>query len=107
MSLNRYAKKRDKSEKALVEYLRASGCTVYLTDQPTDAIVGFQGQTFIVEFKTGNKPLNENQKKFIDEWKGAPVIVMRTIEDAKALIDEALTRAATCLNATNGKSEKR
>ena len=82
MSLNRYAKKRDKSESDIVKALRAAGASVYLTDLPSDALCGYRGVNHILEFKTGNRPLNDNQQKFQEEWRGAPMTILRSGEQA-------------------------
>ena len=77
-----YAKKRDANEAVIVDLLRKSGASVYLTDQPTDALLGFRGETTLAEFKTGKRKLNANQARFVEEWRGSAVVVMRTPEDA-------------------------
>lgn len=78
--------KRDASEPEIVSILRQCGFSVYLTDRPVDAIVGFRGRTWLVEIKTGRKAygkaLNENQQKFSDGWRGTPVVVLHDAQEA-------------------------
>lgn len=83
--MRKYGSKRDASEKAVVEALRACGASVYLLDQPMDLLVGFRGRTYICEVKTPKtqygKKLKESQQKFADEWRGGTVHIFRTIQD--------------------------
>lgn len=74
--------KRDASEPEIVNALRASGAYVWRLDQPVDLLIGFQDQMFIAECKTGKGKLNKNQIEFIEQWKGPPVVILRTAEDA-------------------------
>ena len=80
--LRRYANKRDASEKAIVDFLRRAGCSVVPLDKPVDLIVGFRGATYLVEIKTGKKGYTEGQEKFFEQWRGSPVVTLRTIEQA-------------------------
>ncbi len=99
----RYAAKRDASEKLIVEALRKSGCSVYIMDKPVDLLVGLCGQTFLAECKTPGtqygKKLNKNQQDFQDNWRGASIVTLRTIDDAFTFVDvvkhyKTLPRAA-------------
>lgn len=87
MSLNRYAKKRDISEPEIVTALIGCGFSVERIDTPCDLLVGFRGRTFLVECKSGKRKLNENQKRFVDAWRGSDVVVLR---DAQEAIDWAV-----------------
>lgn len=84
----RRAAKRDASEREIVEVLRQCGVTVYLLDQPVDALLGYRGKTTLAEFKTGKAKLNANQVRFIEAWRGSPVITMRSANDAVAWVNE-------------------
>ena len=90
MPIPKYAKRRDKVEGELVELLRANGASVLLIDVPVDALVGFRGNTHLVEFKSGTtgygKALNKNQAKFQETWKGEPIIIMRSEADVNEFI---------------------
>jgi hypothetical protein len=73
----RYAARVDASQDAIVSALRAAGASVTLIKWPVDAIVGFRGQTLLMEFKTAGtyyarKP-NKNQSDFMATWLGGPV----------------------------------
>jgi len=78
----RQAAKRDTSERDIVRLLRHSGIDVELTQRPFDALAGFRGVTYLVEFKTGKAPFTESQKKFMAYFRGAPVVVLRSTEEA-------------------------
>ena len=71
----RRAARRDENEKSIVEALRAVGATVYYLDEPCDLLIGYNGQTVLMELKNpktgyGKKGFNENQKHFAENWKG-------------------------------------
>ena len=61
MSLNRYAKKRDISERPIIEALKAVGMDVVQIDRPVDLLIGWRGKTFIAECKTGKAKPNTFQ----------------------------------------------
>lgn len=86
MSLPRYAAKRDVSEPEIVAALEQCGFSVERMDKPVDLLVGFRGRTWVVECKSGHKgygkALNGNQQKFKDRWRGSPVVVLRSAQDA-------------------------
>ena len=86
MSINRYNAKRDASEREIVSALQQFGFSVYRLNQPVDLLVGFRGKNHLIECKSGNKgyakALNENQKKFDDEWRGDKVVTLRSAQDA-------------------------
>jgi len=87
MSLNRYAKRRDAVEPGIVEVLRKSGCSVALTDQPMDLLIGYRGKTYIGECKDPSMKGRKNeytkkQQEFFDTWRGGPVVTLRSPEDA-------------------------
>jgi hypothetical protein len=88
----RRAAKRDIAEPLIVETFRKAGCTVERMDQPCDLLVGVHGVTHLVEVKTCSKGygkgLNGNQEAFARQWRGGPVRVVRTPEDALSLVNE-------------------
>lgn len=73
----RYAARVDASQDAIVSALRAAGASVTLIQWPVDAIVGFNGTTLLMEFKTAGtyygRALNKNQKSFMSTWQGGPI----------------------------------
>lgn len=87
MSLNRFAKKRDKSEPEIISAFEMAGATVESIDTPCDLIVGYLGVNVLVEVKTKTGKLTQNQKDFIRDWKGTYLIV-RTIEEALEIIQK-------------------
>lgn len=82
MGFNRYDKKTDANQKFIVDGLRRCGRYVCIIHLPVDILVGFRGQTFLFEIKTAKGKLRPSQKKFLEEWTGAHVYVIRTLEEA-------------------------
>lgn len=82
--LPRRAAKRDKNEAAIVAALEEIGATV----QPLsgkgipDLLVGFRGQTFLLEVKDKGKHLTDDQVQWHTGWNGLSVAVVYTSEDA-------------------------
>lgn len=85
--------KRDASEAGIVAALRAAGASVIRMDTPVDLLIGYRGQTHLAEAKTPGtsygKGLKASQQAFADAWRGGPVIILRSAEDALALLAEA------------------
>ena len=91
MSINRYAARQDGNQAEIVDYLRAAGATVYIIKMPVDLLVGKHGKTALVEVKSlktryGKKGPNENQKSFMDTWRGGTVATVNDIEGARVLL---------------------
>lgn len=84
MSLNRYAKKRDIAEPEVVDTLKKCGFSVERIDRPVDLLVGVPRtrRTHLVEVKTGKRKLNENQRDFVDVWRGSEVVTLRDSQEA-------------------------
>jgi len=89
MSLNRYAKKRDAAEPAIVEALERAGFDVWQQDMP-DLLVRRQswppGMVQLLEVKTGTAKIRkeqEVQRNFIESTKTP--IVRTPIEALKAV----------------------
>jgi len=87
----RRAARRDENEKSIVEALRAVGATVYYLDEPCDLLVGYNGQTVLMELKNpktgyGKKGFNENQKHFAKNWKGGTFCLVDSIESALRML---------------------
>jgi hypothetical protein len=81
----RHAARTDANQAAIVEALRAAGCSVYLIKLPVDAVVGKNKQTVLVEFKTKRGKYTEFQAEFMNEWKGGAVATIRDVEGALTL----------------------
>jgi hypothetical protein len=84
----RRAAKRDRVETEIVKALRHAGFSVeYLsgTDIP-DLLLGKNRVCALAEVKTGNKPLRQGQAQWHRDWQGFPPFILRSLEDAVALI---------------------
>ena len=51
-----------------------------------DLLWPFQGQTLLLEIKGEDGNLSPSQQRFIDEWRGGPLFVVRTEEDVMRAI---------------------
>jgi hypothetical protein len=91
----RRAAKRDASEGAIVDYLKAAGWSwePHSARNGPDGFGGKHGLCVPIECKTGNKPLRKGQKEWHANWRGGPVYVLRCVEDAMAL-DRAINKLA-------------
>lgn len=81
MSLSRYANRRDFSEPAIVAVLLAAGFHVERMTQPVDLLASRAGVWYLIECKSGVKPPNKNQARFIAQAR-APVVVLRDAGEA-------------------------
>ena len=81
MSLNRYAKKRDTSEREIIDALEGIGMSVFQLDRPVDLVAGYRGVNHLIEAKTGKAKPNAFQAHFIDTWRGQ-VVVLRNRDEA-------------------------
>lgn len=82
MSMPKYAAKRDYAEPEVVRTLQELGFSVWRLDQPVDLLLGFRGDLWLAEVKTGKAKFNANQVKFVAEWRGKPVIKLTSSQDA-------------------------
>lgn len=80
----------DDVQPEIVRALRKAGASVVsLADMGKgvpDLLVGYRGATYLMEVKTGNGKLRASQEKFIAEWRGRKVDVVRSIRAALAVI---------------------
>lgn len=92
MSIHRRAAKRDSAEPAIIEALRAAGASVVqLSDSGLpDLLIGWRNVTILAEVKSKTGKLTRAQETFLSQWKGAPVAILRTIEDVHALLRSLL-----------------
>jgi hypothetical protein len=91
----RRAARRDWSERAIVDVLRLGGASVVrlsMKDVP-DLLVGGWGVNELAEAKTDKNPLSDGQHKFKTGWRGAPVWILRSVDDALALLKHMQGRA--------------
>ena len=87
MGMPKYATKRDTVENEIFDALRQCGVDIYPTDKPFDAIAGFRGLSYLVEIKDPKKKgwkneFTQDQLDFMSSWRGSPVVVLRSVEDA-------------------------
>jgi len=95
LSAMRRANKIDANQNDIVAALRKAGATVRIVSQGEgipDLLVGFKGETFLLEVKDGQKPpsarqLTPAEKKFFDEWTGGICAIVESVEDALKLLD--------------------
>lgn len=90
------AKKRDGNEPEIVRALEALGCTVErldLTDGP-DLLVGVCGLTMLMEVKdpNGRNRIEPGQEEWHAWWRGHPVMVVRSQDDAIAQMQGAVRK---------------
>jgi hypothetical protein len=93
---SRYRGSKDGNHDALVGKLLALGCSV--ADLPEtgipgfpDTVIGFAGQTHLAEIKNletryGRNGLTPEQTAFHRDWRGAPIAVLRTEDEAIAWV---------------------
>ncbi len=77
----------DANQPDIVAALRAVGASVEIIGRPVDLLVGYQGKTWVMEVKDGEKPpsdraFTEIQAKFFRTWRGGPALKVESIEDA-------------------------
>lgn len=89
----RYAARTDSTQTAIVEALRAAGCSVWPIKLPCDLLVGVAGKTAIVECKVMRGKLNPKpsaytklQRDFMMDWKGGPVATITDVQGALRLV---------------------
>ena len=86
-----YAKRVDLNHAEIVNKFRELGASVFDLSAVgrgcPDIMVGYNGQTVLVEIKSGEKKkYTEAQLKFISEWKGSTVNRINDLEGAIRLI---------------------
>lgn len=92
----------DDSQKLLVPFLRAHGAsfqsTATLGRGAPDGVLGYCGSDCWVEFKTDQddrqkqKGRTPRQLEWAIQWRGAEVVVLRTEDDCRALMDRMRSR---------------
>jgi hypothetical protein len=89
-------KKVDANQPEIVEALEKIGASVFSLGKPVDLLVGYQGKTYLLEVKnpegksirkrTDSVKLEPAQEEFIADWRGRPVSIVLTTDDALAAI---------------------
>jgi hypothetical protein len=83
----RYAARVDKNQSEIVSALRGAGAYVWIIGLPVDLLVGYNGQTFLVEIKDGpKKALTRLQQDFFGNWCGGSLHRINGPEDALRMI---------------------
>jgi hypothetical protein len=89
------AAKVDANQKAIVEVFRAAGASwqslAMVGGGCPDGILGWRGITTLVEIKDGSKKpserrLNAQQVAWHGAWRGGPVVVVESVDDALAIL---------------------
>lgn len=83
----RRAARVDANQTQIVSALRAAGAYVWIIGLPVDILVGYKGQTFLVEIKDGpKKTLTKLQQDFFANWCGGTLCRIDNAEDALRMI---------------------
>ena len=82
----RRAARTDANQPWILEALRKVGARVYYIKEPVDLLVGFRGQTYLLEIKTPDGRMTKSQQDFLDTWNGGPVSVVSTLDELFAAI---------------------
>ncbi len=89
----RRAARRDANEQDIVKAMRAEGAYVKVINDEGlfDLLVSYRGDTLMIEVKDGAKPpsarrLTDAEQKFHDEWPGADLYIVNSVEEAIALL---------------------
>lgn len=83
----RYAARVDATQDQIVSALRAAGAYVWIIGLPVDLLVGYNGQTFLVECKSGpKKALTKLQQEFFAKWIGGRLERIEGAEQALRMI---------------------
>lgn len=78
------AARRDSNELAIKAALEQLGATVVQLSQKglPDLLIGFRGETYLLEVKTKTGKLTPAQIAFREAWQGKPIVVIRSLEEA-------------------------
>lgn len=121
--MSRWARRKDSSHRPIVNALEAAGATVQILDGKDipDLLVGYRGATYLLEekspegvetYKTKNGlrtrkqaagKLSDGQKEWHAKWRGHPVAVVFTIEDALKAIGASATLAPRTLGTNDSR----
>jgi len=86
----RRAAKVDTTHRPIVEALRSVGASVIdlaaVGHGVPDLLVGYRGDMWLIEVKGPKTRLSESQRILHGAWRGKPIAVIRTIDEALALI---------------------
>jgi hypothetical protein len=103
--MSRFARRKDGNHHAIVTALVAHGASAEAIEsgQPgvPDLLVGYLGETELLEVKDGKRVpsarrLNADQVAWHRQWRGRPVLVVKSVDEALAVLARirgALTRS--------------
>jgi hypothetical protein len=87
---NRFAYRghHDGNHSEIAAAFTSVGCAVADTSAAgfgfPDIVLGLIGQTHLVEVKDENGRLSASQERFMRDWRGGPILVVQTIDEAIA-----------------------
>jgi hypothetical protein len=88
--VSRYAHKghHDANHGEIAEAFTSVGCAVADTSAAgfgfPDIVLGLIGQTHLVEVKDTDGRLSASQQRFMRDWRGGPILVVQTVDEAIA-----------------------
>jgi hypothetical protein len=97
----RYGAKKDENHVAIQEAIEAFGIPVYdmsgAGSGVPDCLVWIRESWQLVEIKNpktayGRRGLNAIQKVWIDKWRGGPVHILKSVDDALAFVKGDLSK---------------
>jgi Holliday junction resolvase len=89
----RRAPRVDTNHTEIVEALRKEGATIHslagVANGCPDLLCGLGYRTYLVEVKNGSaspskQRLTPDQERFVKDWKGHPVVILRDTQSARA-----------------------
>jgi Holliday junction resolvase len=88
--MSKYARRIDANQNEIVDALRKCGATVRVITQGDgipDLLVGYNGETILMEVKDGQKvpsarKLTEAEQDFFNKWTGGLLVVVNSVEEA-------------------------
>lgn len=87
-----YSTKSDANQAPIATGLRQVGASVIslhrVGDDCPDLLVGFRGVSYLLEVKNpdGRDRVSEGQERFIEDWRGGPAVVVRSLQEALEVI---------------------
>lgn len=74
MGLNRYAKRKDKTQEAIVKALRKAGVKVWILDTPCDLLTYWAGLWMPLEVKSDEKSRLTDEQKRMERECGLKIV---------------------------------
>jgi hypothetical protein len=82
----RHAARTDANQSEIVEAMRKAGAYVWLIGLPVDALVGCNGRTALLEFKTATGRKTKLQRTFFEDWTGGTLALVSDVESALRVV---------------------